>query len=160
MTSCRPARLISRGRRTPCTCGLLTYSGCPASASLGKFDKAKVLALPDTGSEQSLVSHKYAKSRAWLIDLDFSCINLLQFQMAVPRGKKDKCKRSGASSTSRAASCKKRSCFDVYVLYGCPFDIVLGEGILEETYAFVQNAAAMLDVFTDAATADHNLVIW
>ena len=45
------------------------------------------------------------------------------------------------------------------VFYGCPFDTVLGQGFLEETNAFVQNAAAMIDVFTDAATAGLNLVI-
>ncbi len=37
--------------------------GMPSRRIPGKIDKAKVLALPDTGSEKSLVSHEYAKSR-------------------------------------------------------------------------------------------------
>lgn len=53
--------------------------GVPSQRILGKIDRAKVLALADTGSEQSLVSHEYAKRHGWLIDLDFSNVNLLQF---------------------------------------------------------------------------------
>ena len=114
----------------------------------------KFLALPDSGSETNLVSFDYVKKRGWMMDVELTETNLLQFADGSTQKTEGQITLSwyfGHGPTGNTISIT----FDV--LDGCSHNLVLGLDFLEATEAYSDEQAHFESV--NAEKAGFSLVI-
>jgi hypothetical protein len=130
----------------------------------GFLQKERAQALPDSGSEPSLLSYEYVKRRGWLMRMKMEDQNLLQFadgSVAKTEGSIQAIwifpsKEAGYPNKKARTSLKVQ----FHILRGCSHDVILGQDALEESDIFLEHEDAFLDVGSDTEPSGLNLVIW
>ena len=127
----------------------------------GSLQEVRVNALPDSGSEPSLLSYEYVKQRGWLWSMKMEDQNLLQFA----DGSVERTEGSISARwvfPSKTGTKKKWTSLNVefHVLRGCSHNVILGQDVLDETDTFLEHADAFLDVNSETEAPGLNLVIW
>lgn len=127
----------------------------------GSINNLPIDALPDSGSESNILSFEYIQRNAWDSDIDSQDIRLLVFPdgtVGRTMGSLRLHWRYGTSAEDEGIE------VDFHILYGCVYDAILGEEMLDETQAFTEHQ----DSFVDAdlhkelppLQSELNLVIW
>jgi hypothetical protein len=130
----------------------------------GFLQKEQVHALPDSGSEPSLLSYEYVKRRGWLMRMKMKDQNLLQFadgsvaktEGSIPATWVFPSKQVGYLNKKVKTSLRVQ----FHILRGCSHDVILGQDALEESDMFLEHEDAFLDVGSDTEPSGLNLVIW
>ncbi|KAI0383181.1 hypothetical protein F5Y04DRAFT_250807 [Hypomontagnella monticulosa] len=141
--------------------------GVPSQRVRGTLGKDKpIWALPDSGSEPNLLSWEYVKRQRWAVtSMNMQDQRLLQFaDGSVGRTEGSItvrwafAPRKGSSKSSQAA--RESVLIELHVLRDCPYDMILGQDVLEETDAFLEHQDAFEYVESDTAASATNLVIF
>ena len=143
---------------------MVNLCGSPGRRLKGTLNLRGCSALPDSGAEPNLLSYEYAKQRRWLPNIvpgPESC-RLLLFADGSTQRTEGQLRLSWSFDdrwdiSSPYEDSKTVVIFDV--LYGCPHDVILGQGFLEETDAFTKHEEAFEDLYLDD-TSGLFLVIW
>ena len=143
---------------------MFNLCGWPGCRLKGILNLEACSALPDSGAEPNLVSYEYAKQRGWLPNIvpgPESC-RLLLFADGSTKRTEGQLRLSWSFDdrwyiASPDHESKTAIIFDV--LYGCPHDVILGQGFLEETDAFTHHKDAFEDLCLDQNSGLF-LVIW
>ncbi|KAI9807354.1 MAG: hypothetical protein M1833_000097 [Piccolia ochrophora] len=121
----------------------------------GKLNGKTVLALPDSGCEPNLLSEAYVKKRGLTIQKDFRRRAVLQFADGSIQETAGQVKTKWRFSDSQEPM---EIVFDV--LRGCPFDVVIGRGVLDATEAYVKHAGCFIETDSKTDTSDLNCVTY
>ena len=143
---------------------VVNLCGSPGRRLKGTLNLRGCSALPDSGAEPNILSYEYAKQRGWLPNIipgPESC-RLLLFADGSTKRTEGQLRLSWSFDdrwdiSSPYEDSKTVVIFDV--LYGCPHDVILGQGFLEETDAFTKHEEAFEDLYLDD-TSGLFLVIW
>jgi len=127
----------------------------------GVLQDQSVKALPDSGSEPSLLSYEYVKRRGWLMKMKMEDQNLLQFADGSVEKTEGSIPATWYFPTKDGSSDPEISLrIEFHILRGCSHDIILGQDVLEETDMFLEHEDAFLDIKSDTEASGLNLVIW
>jgi hypothetical protein len=128
----------------------------------GLLQKEPVHALPDSGSEPSLLSYEYVKRRGWLMRMRMEDQNLLQFADGSVAKTEGSILATWVFPSKEVNYFKARPSLKVqfHILRGCSHDVILGQDALEESDMFLEHEDAFLDVGSDTEPSGLNLVIW
>ncbi|CAJ2501974.1 Uu.00g048270.m01.CDS01 [Anthostomella pinea] len=143
--------------------------GVPSQRVRGTLDSewhSLVWALPDSGSEPNLLSWDYVQRQGWAVaKMDMLDRRLLQFA----DGSVDKTEGSITARWSFAHANARGSPLgaiqqdveiEFHVMRDCPYDMILGQDVLEETDAFLAHQEAFGYVTSDTKASAMNLVIF
>lgn len=133
--------------------------GCVNQRVRGSLDGNLVEALPDSGSESSLLSWSYVTKCGWAHKIDDRDSRLLVF----PDGTVERTMGTLSLRWSYGGG-SEALLLDFHILHGCVYDAILGQDMLEDTDAFLQYQSSFVDNIkgNDASTmvSEFNLVIW
>lgn len=127
----------------------------------GFINDVEVYALPDSGSESNLLSFDYCRAKGWDESLELEDTRLLLF----PDGSIQQ--TLGTIRLKWHYGNNRNSLgimLDFHVLFGCVYDAILGQDMLEETLAFEWHQDSFMKVQPDQSAqmeqSELNLVIW
>ncbi|KAL1592635.1 hypothetical protein SLS60_011051 [Paraconiothyrium brasiliense] len=142
---------------------LVNLCGTPVRCMRGNLGAVECSALPDYGAEPNLISYDFAEKKDWLLDMyqgPESC-RLLQF--------------ADGSTTKVSGRLRLQwnyltgwgpvdvdtnyTYYEFDVLRGCPFDVILGCDILDETDPFNNHLDSLHELVRDAPSG-LNVVLW
>lgn len=127
----------------------------------GFINDVKVDALPDSGSEFNLLSFTYCRAKGWDESLEMGNTRLLLF----PDGTIQQTVGTLRVKWNYGSSQNGMGIMlDFHVLFGCVYDAILGQDMLEETLAFELHQDSFMKVEPERSAqmeqAELNLVIW
>jgi hypothetical protein len=127
----------------------------------GFINDVQVDALPDSGSESNLISFDYCREKGWDDSLQAGDTRLLLF----PDGSVQQTLGTIRMKWNYGNSQNSWGIMlEFHVLFGCVYDVILGQEMLEETSAFELHQESFLEVkpdgLADLEQSDLNLVIW
>lgn len=127
----------------------------------GLINDVNVDALPDSGSESNLLSFDYCRAKGWDESLETGDTRLLLFpdgSIQQTLGKLRLKWNYGSSQNGGGIM------LDFHVLFGCVYDAILGQDMLEETLAFEVHQDSFMEVehhqSAQMEQPELNLVIW
>lgn len=142
---------------------LVNLCGTPVRCMRGNLGSVECSALPDYGAEPNLISYDFAETKDWLLDMyqgPESC-RLLQF--------------ADGSTTKVSGRLRLQwnyltgwgpvdvdtdyTYYEFDVLRGCPFDVILGCDILDETDPFNNHLDSLHELVRDGPSG-LNVVLW
>jgi hypothetical protein len=141
--------------------------GTVSQRALGFLNGLSVQALPDSGSEASLLSLDYIRRRGWLSEVDVTDVYTLQFPDGSVRRTYSTINADWAwsgSTNSYRLGLYPGLPVKFHVLEGCPYDAIVGQDMLEESDAFSAHPMAFIELDTlaegELESSALNLVIW
>lgn len=138
--------------------------GCVSQRLQGSLDGSLVEALPDSGSESSLLSLEYVQNCGWMNKIDNRDSRLLLFADGTVERTMGTLTLQWRYRNELLGSDTSATVLDFHILYGCAYDAILGQDLLEDTDAFVQHQSSFVDSAVENGVSTEpselNLVIW
>lgn len=127
----------------------------------GFINDVQVDALPDSGCESNLLSFDYCREKGWNESVEIGDTRLLVF----PDGSIQRTLGTVRLKWNYGSSKNGWGIMlDFHVLFGCVYNAILGQDMLEETFAFERHPDSFVEVQTHQSAQPEqpelNLVIW